>query len=67
MSKYSEVVQYGPDDEDTIEHVKLETCRVAGCDNPAAYHDWCCPRCREEINSLGLEDVYPPDRFRGVI
>jgi hypothetical protein len=60
--QYSVIEPFG--DDDTAEHVKLATCRTVGCDNPATYYDEFCPRCREEIDCMGLRPLYPPGRFK---
>lgn len=63
-AQQSVVRTFGPDDEDTVEHVILRTCAVEGCDNQASWDSRFCVRCDEEIDALGLRPLYP--KIKGV-
>lgn len=66
-ASYSVIETFGPDDDDTAEHVKLATCRAVNCSKLATYYDDFCPTCREEIDALGLRALYPVGRFKGKV
>jgi hypothetical protein len=61
---YSSITAYGPDEDDTVEHIKQAKCRTVNCYELQTYYDDFCERCRNEIDATGLREIYPPGRFK---